>query len=341
MDKLRALHYFIAAAEEGSFSGAARRLEVSVPAIAKLIGALESELGVRLLDRNTQGLKLTAKGVAYLELCAPLVEQLAGADRAVTAVAGDPARTLVVGAPTLLSRLLIVPELWRFRERNAPLQVEMRSVDPLTVTDAHATRLDVLVALGRPGSLGLVQRHLAQSRLIICASPAYWERHGIPSRPRDLAQHQCLLVRTPEGPVLNLWRHTCGDETEEVAVQGWLTSQNRDHILQAVLGGHGVGRFADISVWPHLKSGALQPVLLEWHSHDAPPFCVLYRPEARRDPLIQSFVAFMRELIGALDHECQVAYGARPAAAPPGWFAKRPGRASGTLPSTTLRSSPR
>lgn len=84
MDKLRALRYFITAAEEGSFSGAARRLDVSVPSISKLISSLERELGALLLDRSTQGLELTSKGAAYLEACLPLVTQLADADRVVT-----------------------------------------------------------------------------------------------------------------------------------------------------------------------------------------------------------------------------------------------------------------
>ena len=85
MDKLRALHYFVAAAEEGSFSAAARRFDVSVPAVTKLVSALERDLGVKLLDRSTQGLSLTARGAQYLENCTPLLAQLADADRALAA----------------------------------------------------------------------------------------------------------------------------------------------------------------------------------------------------------------------------------------------------------------
>lgn len=85
MDKLRALHYFVAAAEEGSFSAAARRFDVSVPAVTKLVSSLERDLGVKLLDRSTQGLTLTARGAQYLESCAPLLAQLADADRMLAA----------------------------------------------------------------------------------------------------------------------------------------------------------------------------------------------------------------------------------------------------------------
>jgi DNA-binding transcriptional LysR family regulator len=328
MDKLRALQYFIAAAEEGSFSGAARRLEASVPSIAKLVNALERELGARLISRSTQGLKFTRRGETYLEACLPLVARLADADRMVAATARQSERVLVVGAPGLLSRLVLVPALGAFREAHPRVQIELRAIDQLTVTDAQTHGLDVLVALGWPGSVSLVQRHLAQSRLVVCASTGYWREHGLPASPRDLAGHQCLLVRTPEGTVLDLWRHQRGNEVEEVAVRGWLISESRDYVLQAVLNGQGVGRFADLSVWPHIKAGALVSALPEWDSTDAPPFSALYRPDARRDPIVQAFVKFLAELLGGLEAECQRTLGARPRAARPNWYAKRQGRAS-------------
>lgn len=190
MDKLRALHYFVAAAEEGSFSAAARRFDVSVPAVTKLVSALERDLGVKLLDRSTQGLSLTARGAQYLENCTPLLAQLADADRALAAPGARRARTLVVGAPPLLSRALLVPALGEWHERHPHVHIDLRTVDFLTVKDTATRGVDVLVALGWPGSVDLVQRPLAQSRLIICASPAYWRRHGMPGRPAELV-NQC------------------------------------------------------------------------------------------------------------------------------------------------------
>jgi len=165
MDKLRALQYFIAAAEEGSFSAAARRFELSVPAVTKLVGALERELGVRLLERSTRGLALTPQGAAYREACAPLLAQLAEADRA--AAGPVRARTLVVGAPALLARALLIPALPGYRDKHPHVQIELRTVDQLTVTDAEARGFDVLIALGWPGALDLVKRPLAQSRLTL------------------------------------------------------------------------------------------------------------------------------------------------------------------------------
>jgi len=328
MDKLKALQYFIASAEEGSFTGAARRLKVSVPSISKLIGLLEIEIGALLLARSTQGLKLTSKGAAYLETCVPLIRQLADADQAASNTFAQPERTLIVGAPGLLSRLVLVPALKQFRENFPNIQVDLRAIDHLTVTDAQAQGLDVLVAMGWPGDVNLIQRPLAQSRLIVCASPAYWEKHGIPLRPKDLASHQCLLVRSPEGTTLDLWRHTKGAESEEVAVGGWLVSESRDYVLQAVIQGLGVGRFADLSVWSCIKNCTLQPVLVDWGSQDAPPFSALYRPDARQDQQVQSFVTFVERLLSTVEEECRAAIGPRILTVRPTWYGKRKRRAS-------------
>ncbi|MDO9095359.1 MAG: LysR family transcriptional regulator [Rubrivivax sp.] len=328
MDKLRALHYFVAAVEEGSFSAAARRFDVSVPAVTKLVSSLERELGVKLLDRSTQGLTLTARGAQYLESCTPLLAQLADAERALTAPGTRRARTLVVGAPPLLSRALLVPALSEWHERHPHVHIDLRTVDFLTVTDTATRGVDVLVALGWPGSVDLVQRPLAQSRLIVCASPAYWRLHGIPVRPTELANHACLLVRSPEGTVLDLWRHMRDGVVEEVAVTGWLTCASRDDVLQAVLLGQGVGRFADLSVWPFVRDGLLQPVLVDWESSDSPPFSALIRPESKRDAVVQGFVGFLTDLLAPIETKCGEAFGARPSAVRPRWYASRPGRAS-------------
>lgn len=330
MDKLRALHYFVAAAEEGSLSAAARRFDVSVPAVTKLVSALERELGVKLVDRSTQGLALTARGAQYLEHCSPLLAQLADAERTITSSGTRRSRTLVVGAPPLLSRAVLVPALADWHERHPHIHIELRTLDFLTVKDAATRGIDVLVALGWPGSVDLVQRPLAQSKLIVCASPAYWRRHGLPAQPSDLVDHACPLVRSPEGTVLDLWRHTREGIVQEVVVSGWLTCASRDEVLQAVLLGQGVGRFADLSVWPFVRDGLLQPALLDWESSDSPPFSALIRPESKRDVVVQDFVGFLTEILRPVEALCGDAFGARPAAVRPRWYTSRPGRASKT-----------
>lgn len=330
MDKLKALQYFIASAEELSFSGAARRLDVSVPTVTKLIGALERSLGMRLLVRSTHGLALTPSGQAYLEACSPLLRQLADVDASLARPGGRAERTLVIGAPGLMSRLLLIPALPQFRARRPGVQIDLRVIDHLTVTDAQTRNLDVLVALGWPGSQDVVQRRLGQSRLLVCASPAYWKRHGMPARPGDLRSHDCILVRTPEGTILDLWRHTRGDEQEEVAVKGTLVTESREFVVEAVSLGQGVGRFADLSVWPLIQAGILQPAMTDWDSPESPPYSALFRPEGRHDGDVQAFIEFLAELVADLEANCQRAIGARSPSARPSWYTPRRGRVSAT-----------
>lgn len=330
MDQLKALQYFIASAEELSFSAAARRLDVSVPTITKLVGALERSVGRRLLARSTHGLALTPDGQAYLDVCAPLVRQLADAGSLFATSDARTSRTLVIGAPGLLARLLLIPALPAFRARHPRIHVDLRLVDQLTVTDVQTRSLDVLIALGWPGSQDVVQRRLAQSRLLVCAHPDYWKRHGIPSRPSELSGHDCVAVRTPEGTVLDLWRHARGVETEEVAIRGWFVCESRDHAVEAVVRGQGVGRFADLSIWPLIQSGALQPVMTDWHSAESPPYSALFRPEGRRDPEVQAFVAFVGELLADVESNCRRTVGERSEPSRPGWYTPRRGRVSAT-----------
>src|SRR5262245_56314920 len=128
MDKLRALEYFVATARTHSFSAAARDLDVSVAAIARLVSALEASLRVNLFERTPQGIKLTADGAAYLDLCQPVLRQLEMADEALRGAASRPKGTLVVGCPTILSQHCMLPWLPEFHALYPDIQIDIRTV---------------------------------------------------------------------------------------------------------------------------------------------------------------------------------------------------------------------
>jgi DNA-binding transcriptional LysR family regulator len=123
--------------------------------------------------------------------------------------------------------------------------------------------------------------------------------------------------------VIDLWRRLRGDERDDLAVRGRLVSETRDCVQQAVLAGQGVGRFADLSVWPQVQRGELQPVIANWDSSDATPFGVLCRADARRDPAAQGCVALLEELLREVESQCQRPVGARPQTARPAWYGRR------------------
>jgi DNA-binding transcriptional LysR family regulator len=293
MDKLRALQYFIVAAEERSLSGAARRLAVSVPAVAKLVTALERNVGTDLFERTARGLALTADGQRYRETCGPILEQLAQADAAIAPQAGRPRGTLVIGAPAFLMQHQILPALTAFHDRYPDIQIDHRVVG--RPADPASGRVDVFVLMGWPRAEGLVHRRIAETKLITCASPAYWALHGLPREPQDMERYTCFPFVNPEGTTVDVWHYTRGDERRTVNVHGWLASDHRDVGLHAVLAGEGVGRFTDITVREYLRTGQLVQALADWDMLDAPPINLMYRAAHRRNPRVRPFVDFITE----------------------------------------------
>jgi LysR family transcriptional regulator, regulator for bpeEF and oprC len=326
MDKLRALQYFIAAADEGSLSGAARRLDVSVPAVSKLIRSLEKTLGASLFDRTVRGLTLTSNGEIYLEACQPLLDQLAAADEALRGAATNVRGTLVVGSPQMLAQHCLLPALPRFHARYPDLQIDIRDVDFATTANANAVDVYILYSWAEPPA-DLVQRPIGQSRFIICAAPGYWAANGVPQRPSDLERHVCLLFRTPAGTVHDLWQLERNGVKESVAAKGWPVSSHRDVVLDAALAGEGVVRLTDLTIHAHVRSGRLVPVLLDWEMRDAPPIDVLYRPNQRRIPRVRVFIDFVTELFRELEAARGEKAGAHLRTERPRWWARH-GRAS-------------
>lgn len=325
MDKLRALQYFRAAAELGSFAAAARRMEVSVPAVQKLVTALERSLGVVLFDRSAQGLALTASGESYLESCRPLLDELAAVDEAVQRSMQRPSGTLVLGAHAQLVHHFLLPALPRFHARHPDIQLDLRIINRMS--DADADTVDVFLLHGWPEAGDLVHRRLGHARTMIVAAPDYWKTRGIPRHPRELADHVCMLMRNPFGILLDLWEFERGDETCAVAVNGWLSSNGREVVLDAVLSGGGVGRFNELTTRGHLQSGRLVPVLLEWDVKGGPPVNLLYRANHRRTPRVRLFLDFVNALFNELDAE-NVPSPQRPVAERPHWHRRGYGRAS-------------
>jgi DNA-binding transcriptional LysR family regulator len=291
MDKLRALQYVLASAEEGSLSGAARNLGVSLAAVAKMVSALERELGVVLFDRTSKGLHLTTDGETYLEACRPAVEQIQAAGDLVRLARDRPRGTVVVGAPTQVARHCIVPVLAEFHARYPEVEVDLRTVGRLTEPGAKGVEVFALMGWQQPHDLA--SRPLVDTRGLICGAPMYWAEHGMPARPLELAQHRCFPFRNPSGVLLDHWRFSRGDEVEEVTVRSWLTGNDREALLDAVLAGQGVMLLSDVTLLDHLRSGRIVPALSDWEMMDNPPITLLYRQSHRRIPRVRAFVDFV------------------------------------------------
>jgi len=328
MDKLRALQYFVAAAEENSLSGAARRFEVSTTAIAKMIAALERSADVRLFDRTAHGLTLTASGERYLAACMPALAQLEQADEMLNSADSETAGTIVVGVQHVIASQVLAPALPRFHALHPHVEVDIR--DFTRATEEQTRGVDVFLVLGWPQVGDLVRRQIAAARFIVVASPSYWATRGLPRRPEELAQHACLPIRNVDGTVMDLWTFARRSEQVSVKVGGWLVVSNahRDVMMELALGGHGVARIPDWTNRQAHASGALVQALSDWESPEAPPVNLMYRPSVRRIPRVRAFMNFVAGIFAELEEARE-----RPviASARPSWLKRPYGHASSSL----------
>lgn len=330
MDKLRALQYFIAAAEGASLSAAARHHGVSVAAVAKLIGALEAGLKVRLLERRTQGIVLTAAGSAYLEACRPLVDALADADEMASGTGSRVRGTVVVGVQPVIAQECLTAALPRFLAAHPEVQLDIRYF--MRPTEEQVRGVDVMLVVGWPQADDFVQRRLGAVSYAVCAAPSYWAAHGVPQHPSELARHNCLCVRSSQsGAVMDLWRFCRGDEELAVTARGTVVADNvhRDLVRDLLVAGIGVGRILewDVLRGARLAAGRLVPVLRDWHSPEVPPVTLLHPPSVRRIARVRLFIDWLVQLFADIERQRHLPV---PATAVPRWLKVQRPRTSAT-----------
>lgn len=318
MDKLRAIEYFVRVVECGGFSAAARQLEVSTPAVSKLIAALERQLGVPLLVRDSRRVVLTADGDRYLQTCARALGELRAAEGELSSGRTRARGKLVVGLSRVIGPNCVMPFLPEFQRRHPDIELDVRAVH--YPQEPQAALCDVLLLIGWGEDPDWVMRTLTWNRVGVVAAPTYWTQHGQPSDPLELKQHRCVAYRLPRGLVYDHWKFRRGDETREVAVKPYLIADDRDTLLQAVLAGIGVMWASDLTVLPQLRSGGLRPVLTDWTGLEPPPVRLHYRRGGRNQAKVRAFGDFVTELMARLEASRVSGLQAAGEGPVPGWF---------------------
>lgn len=291
--KLRGLEYLVAVVDQGGFNAAARHLGVAAPSIHRLVHALETELGMSLIDRSAQPLRATPHAVAYLERARSLLVELRELDASLRDQAQTPRGTITVAAHGVVLQFLLADALPRFHARFPDVRVEV--FDAGSSRDLAKLGADSLVQFGWPPEQDAILRTLAETRWLIVATPGYWARHGIPTHPADLARCPCALFKTPFGEIIRRWSFEKSGERHEVVVDGWLTSDNRAALDAPVYNGQLASRINDLTAHPGLADGRLQPVLLDWNGLNAPPLSLLVRRSVSRQPRMRAWVDFLVE----------------------------------------------
>lgn len=293
MDLFQSMKVFSKVAELGSLSAAARALDLSNPSVTRHVAELEAYLNARLFHRTTRRLSLTETGSAYLERCRRLLNDLEEATLAAGSGTLAPSGTLRLNAPVSFSIRHLGPLLPLYAQRHPAVNLDVTLSD--RVVDLVDEGYDLAIRITRNADSTLVARRIASTRLLVCASPAYLEKHGVPRVPKDLEQHVCLGYSYL--PSRNEWQFSRAGKHYAVRVKGPMQANNGHLLREAALAGMGIVREPSFNIGDDLRAGRLVRLLPEYASNEL-TICAVYPSRQHLSAKVRSFVDFLAEQFG-------------------------------------------
>ncbi|MBN7783489.1 LysR family transcriptional regulator [Ponticoccus gilvus] len=289
---------FVRVYELGSMSAAGRDLRISSAVTSSRISQLEEHLGVRLFQRTTRSLTPTEHGKSFYRGATEILEAVDSAEAQIVNVTENLKGALYVAAPLGVGRRLIAPQVPGFLAEYPEVSVRLRLTD--RKVDLTTEGLDLAFFLGQPEDSNLRIRKIADVPRVLCASPDYIARRGMPADGDALLaeKHECINLRFP-GAAEFQWRLETPEGPRRFAVAGRYESDDGDVLTDWALGGHGIVLKPVFEVAEHLKSGALVPVA-EKTPPEAIQMACLFTHRRRQDPKTRIFMEYMIDRIGAV-----------------------------------------
>lgn len=287
------LGFFSVLASAGSLSAAARELGITTPAVSKHLALIEQRVGLSLVNRTTRRMSLTPEGELYLQHARRILADIDDMEQLLGVSRQTPTGLLRVNATLGFGRSHVGPLISRFVRKHGEVQVQLQlSVDPPPISeDAY----DVCVRFGAPPDARVIARRLAPNRRLLCASPAYLQKHGTPRTPQELARHNCIGIRQGE-EAYGVWRLSSGHGrnavTQAVKTRGSLATNDGEIAVSWALEGHGILMRAEWDIERYLRNGRLVQVLPHYFTPDADIYAV-YPQRHQLAARVRAFVDFL------------------------------------------------
>ncbi|MDY7533887.1 LysR family transcriptional regulator [Pseudomonas sp. Bout1] len=292
MDRLAAMETYVYVVETGSFSAAARRLDVGQPAISKTIAQLEEHLGVRLLIRSTRGLTPTEAGTLFFEHAKKVIEGANEAELAARGSAAGLTGTLRISAATTFARLHILTHLGEFLALHPLLDVDLRLDD--RSMNLIEEGIDVALRMGDLSDSNLTARKIAQCRRFVMATPAYFQRRGVPDSPANLVDHEAVIYTLGGGGTA--WSFKKAGAEQPVVLRGRIRVSAAEGVRTAVLSNYCLTVSSEWMFTPELASGEVVAVLGDWSLPDLNLWAIF--PTGRMaSAKARAFVDFVEQLM--------------------------------------------
>jgi DNA-binding transcriptional LysR family regulator len=258
MDTLDGLKTVIAVVETNSFTAASERLGMSKALVSKYVGEVESSLGIRLFNRTTRKLALTDAGKSYYEHSLSLLEQFSAMVDNVTGEQTSPRGLLRISAPVTFGEMKLSPIIPKFLQLYPELNVEVRVTN--NAMDMVEEGIDVRLMLGGVTDSNMIARHLRTFPLILCASPKYLEKSGMPQTPEDISKHACIIDSNfrvgKQWPII-----LKNGEARTINVNSHISVNSPKAVQEIAIAGGGIGMIPEFIVEDAIKDGSLIRIL--------------------------------------------------------------------------------
>jgi len=297
MDRFDAMQAFTRVVEAGSFTKAAETLHMSKTSVTQLVQQLEARLRVKLLNRTTRKVNVTADGAAYYERVVRLLGDMDDAETSLSDASSSPRGRLRVDVPSPLARLILVPALPAFHARYPDIQFDMGVSDRMV--DLIGENVDCVVRGGELADQSLMARRVGDLQLGVYAAPSYLERAGLPSHPQELenSHHRVVGFHWPRtGKVLPYTLHRQGGESIQVQGRYVLAVDDGNAYLAAGLAGLGVLWLPDYMSDAHVARGELVPLFEGWRL-DPMPIYVAFPPNRHVSAKLRVFIDWVAALM--------------------------------------------
>jgi DNA-binding transcriptional LysR family regulator len=288
-DRLNEMRVFAEVVEAKSFTAAADKLGISKSLASRHVSALERSLSVKLLNRSTRKLSLTEAGAVLYEHCSRIVQEAQVAEERLTHTQAEPAGLVRVTAVEPFAVRHVVPALPEFYEKYPKVRIELSCSN--RQADLGDERFDLGIRISFDPVPHLVARKLAVNRAVLCASPAYLERHGMPRRLEDLTERRCVLFPplAPKGR----WALRRGREKHTVPVSGVFETDEMDAVRAGVIAGLGIGILPAYIVGEPLRDGRLVPLLRQYRVVPESAIYLVYLPNRTLSSRVRALIDFL------------------------------------------------
>jgi DNA-binding transcriptional LysR family regulator len=295
-EQLKSMVVFAQVIEQGNLTAAAKHIGLSRAVVSYHVKKLESQLGVKLLNRTTRSISLTEAGAEYYQSCRIIAERATTANQQIENLKNEPEGLLKITCPVNVGLQMVVPALNNFRDLYPKIDLDVMLTDE--VVNIMQEGIDLAIRGAPLLDSGLQASKLSTLQTCLCGSPDYFKKRGRPSVPTDLQQHQWVVYKMTAGTI----ELSKDNLSYSVAVKGGISTNNAAARTAFLEGGHGIGRVPVYDAWPKIQAGKLESVLDDYQLKDINIYGV-FPPGSATSKKLRLLLDYLKEYFIKIEHQ--------------------------------------